>query len=97
MQDPSFQHARQFRIKKRQVEFGVVNDQRVRPDKREKLVENNRKPRLLSEELGGQAMDGKSVHRHVALGIDVAVKPASRWNMVNEFDACDFDDAMAFA
>ena len=37
----------------------------------------------LSEELGSQAMDRKSVRRHVALGIDVAVKPAAGWNMVN--------------
>ena len=90
-------NARQFRIEKCQVEFGVMNDQRVRPDECEKFIQNGGKQRLPSEKLSGQAMNGESIHRHVALGIDVAVKPASGRDMVNEFDACDLDNAMAFA
>ena len=87
----------QFCIEKSQVEFSIMNDQRVRTDERKKFIHNGWKQRLLSEELSGQAMNGKSVCRDVALGIDVAVKPPPGWNMVNEFDASDLDNAMAFA
>ena len=41
-------------------------------------------------------MDRESVLRHVAFGIDVTVKFAAGRDMVDQFDAGDLDDAMAF-
>ena len=63
---------------------------------REKLIEDRGKQRLLGEKLSSQAMNGESIRWHVALGIDVAVKPAAGGYMVYEFDTGDLDDAMAF-
>jgi hypothetical protein len=85
---------RQFGIQKRQVEFGIVDDERVLADKCRQLVGNRREGRMTAEELGRQPVDGQGVRRHVALGIDVAVEIPPARHVVDEFDARDLDDAM---
>src|SRR5262249_13641896 len=52
---------------------------------------------LTSEKFSRQAMDGEGVLRHVALGIDIAMKTTSGRDVVNEFDAGNFNDTMSLA
>ena len=55
------------------------------------------KRRLAREEFGRQAVDSKSIRRHVALGIDVSVKTPAGRDMVKQFDTGDLDNPMSFA
>ena len=71
--------------------------QGVRADKSEQLIGNRAEQGLPSEELCRQAMHGQSIRRHIALGIDIAVKLPSGRHVMNQFDAGDLDDAMALA
>jgi hypothetical protein len=51
--------------------------------------------RLAGEELAGQAMHGECFGRHVALGIDVAVKGLAGRHAVEDLDAADLDQPVA--
>ena len=89
--------ASQFSVQKREVELGVVNHQPVRTDKGQQLVGDRGKRRLVRQKLCGDAVDRERIFGHVALGIDVAVKFAAGRDVVDQLDAGDLDDAMAFA
>ncbi len=89
--------AGQFSVQKREVELGVVNHQPVRTDKGQQLVCDRGKRRLVRQKLCGDAMDRESLFGHVALGIDVTVKFSAGRDVMDELDAGDLDDAMAFA
>ena len=51
--------------------------------------------RLVGEELAGKAVHGEGFLRHVALGIDVAVKGLPGRHAVEDLDAADFDQPVA--
>src|SRR5262249_24787378 len=89
--------AGQLRVQKGQVELGVMNHQGVRADEAEKLVQDGRKRRLARKKFGCQAVDGKSILRHVALGIGVPAKTPPGRDMLNQLDAGDLDDPMPIA
>ena len=89
--------ARQFSVQKREVELGVMNHQPVRTNKGKQLVGERGKGRLFCQKLCGDAMDRESFFGHVAFGIDVSVKFSAGRDVVDELDAGDLDDAMAFA
>ena len=72
----------------------LLIDQRRLPDEGDQLIGDLGKSRLVLQEGGRKAMDRKGFGRHVALGIDVAVKTTSGRDVVDEFDARDFDDTM---
>jgi hypothetical protein len=72
-----------------------MNYQGVGADEPEKFVQDGGKQRLAGEKFGCQAVDGKSVLRHVARGIDVSVKPPAAGNMVDQFDASDLDNPVS--
>lgn len=88
-------HASQFSVQESQIKFGVMNHQGVGADEPEKLVQDGGKQRLAGEKFGCQAVDGKSILRHVALGVDVSVKPPAAGDMADQLDASDLNDAMS--
>ena len=77
------------------VERSVVDDERRIADEFKELLDHFREQRLAGKELAGQAMHGKRFGRHVALGIDVAVKGVSRRHAVVDLDAADLDQPVA--
>src|SRR3954465_4384281 len=77
------------------VERRIVNYQRRVGDEFQELVDYLSEQRLAGEKLGGQAMHGKRFGRHVALGIDVAVKSLAGRHPVVDLDAADLDQAVA--
>ena len=64
-------------------------------DEFQELVDHLVKQRLAGEELGRQAMHVKGLRRHVALGIDVAVKGLPGRHAVEDLDAADLDQPVA--
>src|SRR5207245_341913 len=61
----------------------------------EELIDLLREEWLVDEELGRKAMHGKGFCRHIALGIEVAVKDLPRRHAVENLDAADFDQPVA--
>jgi hypothetical protein len=53
--------------------------------------------RLVAQEFGGQAVDRQRRLVRVALGIDIAVEVVAGQLAVEDFNAADFDDAVARA
>ena len=77
------------------VERGVVDDERRIADEFQELLDHFREQRLAGKELGRQAVHGKRFRRHVALGIDVAVKRLPGRHAVEDLDAADLDQPVA--
>ena len=86
--------ARQLRIQESQIEFGIVNHQRIRADKAQQLIDDGREQRLAGEEFRSDPVDRERILRHVALGIDIAVKFSPGRDVVHQLDAGNLDDAM---
>ncbi len=61
-------------------------------DERDQLVGDLGKPPVFRQEFGGKAMHRERVRRHVALGIDVAVKFPPGRDVMQQLDAGDLDD-----
>ena len=61
----------------------------------QKLLDHFGEQRLAGQELGRQPVHGKGFRRHVALGIDVAVKGLPGRHPVEDFDAADLDQPIA--
>ena len=72
-----------------------MNDERRVADELQELLHDFREQRLAGEKFAGQAVHGKRFRRHVALGIDVAVKRLPRRHAVEDLDAADFDEPVA--
>ena len=85
----------EFGIDEADVERGVVDHERRVADEFQELLDHFREQRLAGKELAGQAVHGKRFRRHVALGIDVAVKRLPRRHAVVDFDAADLDQPVA--
>ena len=64
-------------------------------DEFQELLDHFGEQRLAGKELAGQAMHGKRFRRHVALGIDVAVKGLPGRHPVVDLDAADLDQPVA--
>ena len=74
-----------------------MDHQPVRPDKREELVDDDAKRRLASEEFRGYSVNRERILRHLAVGIDVSMKFTAGWDMMDQLDAGDFNETMAFS
>src|SRR5258708_7435415 len=85
----------QLGIDEFEVELRIVDDQPSVADEGQKFIHDRGKGRMLGEELRRQPMDGIGLLRHLAFGIDVAVKDAPARHVIDELDAADLDDAMA--
>src|SRR6516165_11121980 len=70
------------------------NKRRV-ADERDYVLDDLGEERLVLEDLARQAVDGDSLGRHVALGIDVTMKGLSARNAIDEFDATDLHQSMS--
>jgi hypothetical protein len=77
------------------VERGVVNHQRRVRDEFQKLLNHMGEQRLAGEELAREAMHREGFRRHIALGVDVAVKCLPRRHAVEDLDAADLDQPIA--
>jgi hypothetical protein len=81
----------EFGVDEADVERRVVDHQRRVGDEFEKLFDDMGKQRLVGQELAGQTVHGEGFGRHVALGIDMAVKGLAGRHAVENLDAADFD------
>src|SRR5215831_14841291 len=70
------------------------NKRRV-ADERDQVLNDLGEERLVLEGLARQAVDGDGLGRHVALGIDVAMKGLSARNAIDELDAADLHQSMS--
>src|SRR5689334_11844603 len=74
-----------------------MGDERRIADEREQVLHDIGELAVLCEKLAGEAVHAHNLLRHAALGIDVGVKFAAGALEIDEFDAADFDDAVALA
>ena len=77
------------------VERGVVDHQRRVGDEFEKIADHLGKQRFARQELGGKTVHRERLGRHVALGVDVAVKGLPGRHAIENLDAADLDQPIA--
>ena len=82
-------------IEKIEVEGGIVNDEQGIAEKVQELVDHGGEDRLVAEKVDAEPMNGQRFRRHVALGINVAVKARAGRDVMQELDAADLNDAVA--
>ena len=93
---PKFQPG-QLGIQKSEIEFGIMDHQAIRTDEAQQLVDDCCKGPLVPQEFRRDPVHVQCIIRHLAPGIDVAVKfPAGR-DVVQQLDTGHLDDAMAVA
>src|SRR6516162_7681302 len=69
------------------------NKRRV-ANERDQVVDDFGEKRLIPEEFAGQAVDGDGLGRHIALGIEVAMKALPARNAIDELDAADLHQSV---
>ncbi len=84
-------------IEKPNVKWRIVDDDFGAADVVAQFRCDFRKFRLVAQEFGGQAVHCKRPLFRVAFRIDVTVKVVAGQSAVNQFDATDFNDAIAGA
>ncbi len=91
-----FPERRQFGVQEPHVELGVVDHQLVLADEIQELLRDLGEDRMVLQELLGKAVDLERALGHVALGVDVAPPVPAGLHMVDQFQAGDLHDAVAF-
>jgi hypothetical protein len=86
---------RQLGIEEADVERGVVDDQFGAIDEGQEFADDLREQRLVGEEFIGQAVYFGRTAVHFALRIEVTMEDPTAGSALDQFDAADFDDAMA--
>ena len=87
----------EFAVKEGLVERHVVRDELIRTVKIGKQIfEDSGKGRLTGDAFVGDAVHTHRVRVNSLFGVDVLVKVVFSRAAVNEFDAADFNDAVAF-
>src|SRR5262249_50008413 len=61
----------------------------------EQVLDDLGEQRLVAQELGREPMHAEGLGRHLALGIEIAVKALSAADAIDELDAADLDQPMA--
>ena len=69
-----------------------MNDDPVLADKVDQFVDDLGKALMFRQEFGAETVDRIGLFRHVALGVDVAVKFPPGRDVVHQFEAGHFDD-----
>src|SRR5476649_2306539 len=87
--------ARELMVQKTQIEGRVMNNDFGAGDVAAQVFDDLVELRLIAEKLGGQAVDIERALFRIALGIDVDMEVIPRQHAVVQFDATDFDDAVA--
>ena len=87
----------EFGVKKAEVERRVVDDDFRALYVVAQLLRDLGKTRLVAQELGRQAVHRQRALFRIAVRIEVAVKVVTGQHAVVQFDAADFDDAVARA
>src|SRR5687767_14986945 len=88
--------ALQLGVDEAQIERAVVGDERRVADELQELVDNLRKPGLVLQELVAEAVHGEGFGVHLAVRAQVAVKLTAGGNAVDDLDAAQLDQAIAF-
>src|SRR5262245_37615269 len=82
-------------IEEAEVEHGVVRNQRGIAEKDQEILDDLGKWRLVLEKIFGEAVHLERFPRHVALGIEIAVKGLPAGYPVDQLDAADLHHAVA--
>src|SRR5262249_43680186 len=90
-----FSRALELGIEEGEIEQRVMRNKRRVADERDQVLDDLGEKRLVLEKLARQAVDGDGLGRHVALGIDVAMKGLSARNAIDELDAAELHQSMA--
>src|SRR5512140_3521943 len=77
------------------IETGIVDHQRRIADEGEKIVDDLDETLVALEEIARQPVNGEGLGRHLALRIEIGVEGRAGRNPVKQFDAADFDQAVA--
>ena len=85
----------QLGIDEFEVELGVVDDQPRAFDEADELFGDHGERTELAEKLRRVPVDGISLFRNVALGIDVLVEDPAARHMVDQLETGDLDNAMS--
>ena len=85
----------QLCIKKLEIEFGVVDHQVTVTQKGDEILRHVGEKRVGAEKFRAESVDPEGLLGHVALGIDISLVSAARWDPVDELEAGDFYDAVA--
>src|SRR3984957_10002895 len=84
----------QFRVDEPDVEFSIMDHQRIVADEGQELRRDVREESLRSESRGRVAVHAKSIVRHVTFGVDQRMVDDPRRYLVDDLNAADFDQAM---
>src|SRR5262249_21844127 len=71
----------------------MCNKRRI-ANERDQVIDDFGEERLVLEELARQAVDGNGLGRHIALGIEVAMKALPARNAIDELDAADLHQSV---
>ena len=82
-------------IDEAEIEHRVVRDQRRIADEGEQLLADVGEQRLVLEELGREPVHLERAVRHVALGIEIAVKHLAGRKAIDQLDAADLHQPVA--
>ena len=85
----------QLRIDKAEVELGIVRNQRIAPDKGEKLIGYFRKRCIPRKKFRRKTMDAECVLWHLPLRSQITLPLSPSPYMMHQLDAGDFDDTMS--
>src|SRR6185369_2946405 len=88
-------HEAELVVQKHHVKLGIVNDERVVSNERQKIARDLAKQRFAGEKFSRNAVDVLGLNGDVALGIDETMKLAAGRNAVEDLDATDFDQSVA--
>ncbi len=84
----------QLRIQEAEIEDRIVRHQWGIADEFQELLGDLGKQRLVAQKVARQAMHRESLRRHVALGIEIAVKVLSARDAIEQLDAADLHQPM---
>jgi len=87
--------AAELAVEEREVEPGIVRDQRAIAEKLDQLLDHVVEERLVRKEARAQPVDAFGVGRHVALGVDIMVQMPAGGHAVDQFDAADLDQPVS--